>query len=129
MTESVRIDRWLWAARFYKTRSLAQEMVEGGKVQVEGQRVKPGKPVKVGQRVTLRVGHDEREVTVTGLAEKRGSARDAALLYQESDASLQAREAAAAERKALRASEPRPDHRPSKKERRDHQRFRRRQQD
>ena len=129
MTDSVRIDRWLWAARFYKTRSLAQEMVEGGKVQIEGQRVKPGKPVKVGQTVTLRVGYDEREVTVTALAEKRGSAREAALLYQESDASIRAREDAAAQRRALRTSEPRPDHRPSKKERRDHQRFRRRQQD
>lgn len=127
MSDSVRIDKWLWAARFYKTRSLAQQMVEGGKVQLEGQRVKAGKPVKIGQTVTLRVGHDEREVTVTGLAEKRGSAKDAALLYQESDASISARESAAAERRALRASEPRPDHRPSKKERRDHQRFRRQQ--
>lgn len=127
MSDAVRIDKWLWAARFYKTRSLAQQMVEGGKVQLDGQRVKPGKAVKVGQTLTVRVGHDDREITITGLAEKRGSARDAANLYQESAASLQAREAAAAERRALRSSEPRPDHRPSKKERRDHQRFRQRQ--
>ena len=129
MSDSVRIDRWLWAARFYKTRSLAQEMVDGGKVQLEGQRVKPGKPVKVGQTLTVRVGHDDREITITGLAEKRGSAKEAARLYEESADSIASREAAAAQRRALRASEPRPDHRPSKKERRDHQRFRQRQQD
>ena len=127
MAEGIRIDKWLWAARFYKTRSLAQQMVEGGKVQVDGQRVKPGKPVQPGQTVVLRQGHDERTVVVTGIAGKRGSAREAALLYEETPESIRAREQAAKERRALRSSEPRPDHRPSKKERRDHQRFRRQQ--
>lgn len=127
MAEGIRIDKWLWAARFYKTRSLAQQMVEGGKVQVDGQRVKPGKPVQPGQTVVLRQGHDERTVVVTGIAGKRGSAREAALLYEETPESIRAREQAAEERRALRSSEPRPDHRPSKKERRDHQRFRRQQ--
>lgn len=129
MSDSVRIDKWLWAARFYKTRSLAQEMVDGGKVHVDGQRVKPGKGVRIGQQIRLRVGFDEREITVTGLAEKRGSATQAATLYAESAASIAAREQAAAERRALKSSAPKPDHRPSKKERRDHQRFRQRQQD
>lgn len=127
MTDSVRIDKWLWAARFYKTRSLAQEMVEGGKVHVDGQRVKPSKGIRVGQTIELRVGFDERVITVLALAEKRGSAKVAALLYEESASSIAKREAAARERKIIRASEPRPDHRPSKKERRDQKRFRQRQ--
>lgn len=127
MTDSVRIDKWLWAARFYKTRSLAQEMVEGGKVHVDGQRVKPSKGIRVGQTIELRVGFDERVITVLALAEKRGSAKVAALLYEESASSIAKREAAASERKIIRASEPRPDHRPSKKERRDQKRFRQRQ--
>jgi ribosome-associated heat shock protein Hsp15 len=127
VAEGIRIDKWLWAARFYKTRSLAQQMVEGGKVHVDGQRVKAGKPVQVGQTVVLRQGHDERTVVVTALAGKRGSARDAAQLYRETPDSVVAREQAAEQRRALRSSEPRPDHRPSKKQRRDHQRFRRQQ--
>src|SRR5690606_41706703 len=73
----VRIDKWLWAARFYKTRSLAQQMVEGGKVHVDGQRVKASKPVRVGQLVVLRQGELQREVEVLALAEKRGSAPQA----------------------------------------------------
>ena len=127
MSDSVRIDKWLWAARFYKTRGLAQQMVEGGKVHVDGQRVKPGKAVQPGQTVVLRQGPDERTVRITGVASKRGSARDAATLYEETPESIAAREQAAQVRRALRVSEPRPDGRPSKKERRDHQRFRRQQ--
>ncbi|MCH8542494.1 MAG: RNA-binding protein [Alcanivorax sp.] len=123
MSDAVRIDKWLWAARFFKTRSLAQQAVEGGKVQIEGQRAKPSKLVKTGFTVEIRIGQDVRVVLVTGVAEKRGNATAAALLYQETDASIAAREAAAAKRSAQVA----PDHRPSKKERRDLQRFRDRQ--
>ena len=127
MSEAVRIDKWLWAARFFKTRSLAQQAVEGGKVQIEGQRAKPSKLVKCGMTVEVRIGPDVRIVAVTGIAEKRGNATAAALLYQETDASIAAREAAAAVRSAERSTQVAPDHRPSKKERRDLQRFRDRQ--
>lgn len=123
----MRIDKWLWAARFFKTRSLAQQAVEGGKVQIEGQRAKPSKLVKTGLTVEVRIGQDTRILTVTGVAEKRGNATAAALLYQETDASIAAREAAAAKRSAERSAQVAPDHRPSKKERRDLQRFRDRQ--
>lgn len=123
----VRIDKWLWAARFYKTRSLAQQMVEGGKVHVDGQRVKASKPVRVGQRVVLRQGELQREVEVLALAEKRGSAPQAALLYQETQDSIARREQVSAERRAAILSAPHPDHRPDKKARRDLRRFRDRQ--
>jgi ribosome-associated heat shock protein Hsp15 len=114
----VRIDKWLWAARFYKTRSLAQQMVEGGKV---------SKPVRVGQLVVLRQGELQREVEVLALAEKRGSAPQAALLYQETQDSIARREQVSAERRAAIISAPHPDHRPDKKARRDLRRFRDRQ--
>lgn len=123
----VRIDKWLWAARFYKTRSLAQQMVEGGKVHVDGQRVKASKPVRVGQVIVLRQGEVQREVEVLALAEKRGSAPQAALLYQETQDSIARREQVSAERRAAILSAPHPDHRPDKKARRDLRRFRDRQ--
>lgn len=123
----VRIDKWLWAARFYKTRSLAQQMVEGGKVHVDGQRVKASKPVRVGQVIVLRQGEIQREVEVLALAEKRGSAPQAALLYQETQDSIARREQVSAERRAAILSAPHPDHRPDKKARRDLRRFRDRQ--
>ena len=123
----VRIDKWLWAARFYKTRSLAQQMVEGGKVHVDGQRVKASKPVRVGQVIVLRQGEVQREVEVLALAEKRGSAPQAALLYQETQDSIARREQVSAERRAAIVSAPHPDHRPDKKARRDLRRFRDRQ--
>lgn len=127
MSDGVRIDKWLWAARFFKTRSLAQQAVEGGKVQLDGQRVKASRPVKLGATVTTPRGHDLCTVVVTGLAEKRGSAPQAALLYQETEESIAAREAAALRRRTEYASRAAPDHRPSKKERRDLSRFRARQ--
>lgn len=114
----VRIDKWLWAARFFKTRSLAKAAVEGGKVHYEGNRVKASKEVQMGAELRIRQGWDEKDVVVTGLSEKRGSAKDAALLYQETEASLAKRQEAAANRKALRESEPVADTRPTKKQRR-----------
>lgn len=125
MSDDVRLDKWLWAARFYKTRSLARQMIDGGKVHVDGQRGRPAKPVRVGQEIRLRQGHDLRTVIVRALSERRGSASDAALLYEETPASIAAREQAAAERRAAMRTMPHPDHRPDKKERRDLVRFRR----
>jgi len=123
----VRIDKWLWAARFYKTRSLAQQMVEGGKVHIDGQRAKASKPVRPGQHIRLRQGNDLRDIEVLALADKRGSAPQAALLYRESEESIARRQQASAERRAAAITAPTPDHRPNKKERRDMQRFRDRQ--
>ena len=84
MTDSVRLDRWLWAARFFKTRALAAAAVAGGKVQVNGSRAKPAKQVHVGDSVRVRVGPYDWILTVRAVTERRGSGRDAQLLYDES---------------------------------------------
>ena len=120
--EEVRLDKWLWAARFYKTRSLAREMIDGGKVQVNGERGRPAKAVKPGMLISLRQGHDMREVEVLEVSDKRGGAPQAAKMYRETEASITARETAAANRKLVGAG---PDHRPDKKERRAIDKFRR----
>ncbi len=91
MSEKVRLDRWLWAARFYKTRSQAAEAVAGGKVHVNDERPKRAKQIGAGDRVRVRLGPYDFLVTVTGLAERRGSAKDAAALYQEDAAGKAAR--------------------------------------
>jgi ribosome-associated heat shock protein Hsp15 len=122
--ERTRLDKWLWAARFFKQRALAQEAVDGGRVHYEGQRAKSSREVHVGARISITVGHDTREVIVRGLASKRGSATDAARLYEETAESMAAREAAAASRRAAALSDPVPDHRPDKHERRQIQRLR-----
>ncbi len=114
----IRIDKWLWAARFFKTRSLARQHVEAGHIKLNGQRIKPAKTVQVGDMVEIRKGEQQWIVEVTGLAEKRGSATVAATLYAETDASRQAREEQAAMRRILRASQVAPDHKPDKKQRR-----------
>lgn len=88
----VRIDKWLWAARFFKTRSLATEAVAGGRVHVEGQRVKPARDVRIGELVRVSVGDRTIEVVVLALAERRGPASEAALLYDETDESRRRRE-------------------------------------
>jgi ribosome-associated heat shock protein Hsp15 len=90
--DTVRIDKWLWAARFFKTRALATESVLGGHVQLNGARVKPAKDVRVGDRVLVRIGTFEWDVEVLGLSDKRGPASVAATLYAESEASKAARE-------------------------------------
>jgi ribosome-associated heat shock protein Hsp15 len=97
--EQVRIDKWLWAARFFKTRGAATEAVLGGHVHVNGQRVKPAKDVKAGDRLEIRNGHVEWTVEVTGLAEKRGSATVAQTLYAETAESKAAREQRTLERR------------------------------
>lgn len=90
--EKVRIDKWLWAARFFKTRSLATEAVNGGKVEVNGERAKPAKAVQPGDEVRLRQGAFEYHLVVRALGERRGPASVAATLYEETEGSRQARE-------------------------------------
>lgn len=99
----VRIDKWLWAARFFKTRSLATDAVAGGRVHVEGQRVKPARDVRIGERVEVSVGESTITVVVTGLADRRGSAAQAALLYDET---AESRERRARERELRRLAPP-----------------------
>lgn len=119
MTESVRLDKWLWAARFFKTRPLAQKAIEGGKVRVDGSRSKPGKQLQMGQELEVRVGLEHYQITVRALSEKRGPASVAQTLYEESEASKAARQRTAEERKAAAASEPRFEHgKPDKYQRR-----------
>ena len=97
--ESVRIDKWLWAARFFKTRALATEAVLGGRARLNGERVKPAKDVRGGDVIDIRVGETKWTVDVLEVAEKRGSARLAATLYRETPDSIAGRERAAAERR------------------------------
>ena len=118
MTEPVRIDKWLWAARFYKTRSLATDAVNGGKVQLNGVRVKPARMLKSGDKLAINKSGNTWEVTVQALSEKRGSASVAQTLYSESDASIAARKELHEQHKLLAASAPHPHRRPDKKARR-----------
>ena len=115
----VRLDKWLWAARFYKTRSIAKAMIEGGNVHYNGQRAKTSKEVEVGATIKLRQGNDEKEIIVTALSDQRRGAPEAQLLYQETEKSVKQREAIALARKANALSMPHPDRRPNKKERRE----------
>ena len=115
----VRIDRWLWAARFFKTRSLAKAAVEGGKVHVDDQRSKPAKAVRIGQTVEVRKGTVVMTVVVKDLSEQRGSAQIAQTLYEETAASIEKREILSSRRKMERAGLQVPSTRPSKKDRRD----------
>jgi ribosome-associated heat shock protein Hsp15 len=100
--ETVRIDKWLWAARFFKTRGAATEAVLGGHVHVAGERVKPAKEVRVGDRLEIRRGELRWTVVVTALADRRGSASVAAALYEETAESIEAREQHRLERRAAR---------------------------
>lgn len=116
--DKLRIDKWLWAARFYKTRGLANEAVAGGHVHLNGSRVKPSREVKVGDRLEINKSPYTFEITVLGLAAKRGSAKLAQELYEESDDSRQRREALQAQQRIERANNPAPSKRPDKRERR-----------
>lgn len=123
MTETegtrVRLDKWLWAARFYKTRSLAAEAIEGGKVQVNGERVKRAKSLQAGDEVRIRLGPYEHQIVVRQLSERRGPASEAARLYEETPASKAAREAMALQLKSLHAAFAPERGRPTKKDRRE----------
>ena len=89
---AVRLDKWLWAARIYKTRALAREMIEGGKVHYNGQRSKPGKVVELNATLTIRQGNDERTIVVKGITEQRRPASEAVALYEETAESIEKRE-------------------------------------
>jgi ribosome-associated heat shock protein Hsp15 len=119
----VRIDKWLWAARFFKTRSLAKSAIEGGKVQLAGQKVKVSREVVPGDILHIRQGWDEREVTVIATSEQRRAAPIAQTLYQETEASVERRIRAAQARKAAGALV-RPSQRPGKHERKALERLR-----
>ncbi|MBB1518772.1 RNA-binding S4 domain-containing protein [Aquipseudomonas guryensis] len=121
--DKVRLDKWLWAARFYKTRALAKEAIEGGKVHCRGERCKPGKEPKIGDQFVIRTGFEERTVTVRALSVVRRGAPEAQLLYEETADSVDRREANAELRKAG-ALGLQTDGRPSKKQRRQLQNFR-----
>lgn len=97
--ERVRLDKWLWAARFFKTRALSAEAIEKGRVQVNGQAAKPGREMRVGDRLDVRIGTDTRELLVRGLSGVRGPAPIAALLYEETAASVERRRAEAEQRR------------------------------
>lgn len=115
---AIRLDKWLWAARFYKTRSVARNMVDGGKVHYNGQRSKPSKIVEIGATITLRQGNEEKTIIVEQLSEQRQGAPEAQTLYRETSDSIAKRERQALARK-LNAHNPSPDRRPDKKQRRD----------
>ncbi len=123
----VRVDKWLWAARFYKTRSLAQTAVAGGKVRLNDDRVKVAKEVKIGDTLTIRIAEYEWIVAVTALSEKRGSAEIARTLYKETDDSIAKRVAQIADRRAQAGvwGEREGKGRPTKRERREVERFKR----
>lgn len=120
--EKFRIDKWLFAARFFKTRSLAAEAIERGRVTVNNQRVKPAKVLAVGDKLTIRINNYQYDIEVLGLSNKRGSAPVAQQLYRETDESREKRELLAARLKA----QPQPFYtkgRPTKRDRREIERF------
>lgn len=119
--ETIRIDKWLWAARFFKTRSIAKAAIEGGKVHHNGERVKVSKEIRVGTELTIQQGFDKKTVLVKALSGVRGPAPVAQQLYEETEVSIARRELIATQRKLHNLA--RPDHRPSKKDRRDINRF------
>jgi ribosome-associated heat shock protein Hsp15 len=122
-SDKLRLDKWLWAARFFKTRSLAKAAVEGGKVQLGGQRVKVSREISAGDILQIRQGWDERVVVVKALSEQRRGAPEAQLLYEETAQSIAKREEAAAARKAAGGMIDRPAQRPDKRQRRQIHRF------
>jgi ribosome-associated heat shock protein Hsp15 len=122
-TTKVRLDKWLWAARFFKTRSLAKQAIEGGKVHFNGARSKVSKEVELGATLTIRQGLDEKEVEIIALSDQRRSAPEAQRLYRETAASISRRADEADKRRAIGGLEPSQQHRPNKKQRRQIHRF------
>ena len=116
--DSVRIDKWLWAARFFKTRSLATQAVEAGRVRLGGERVKPARNVRPGEQLRIENESGTFEVAVLALSDKRGPASVAQTLYQESDASIAARASAAEQQRYLRDPAQGIKGRPTKRDRR-----------
>tara|TARA_R110002074_G_scaffold81290_5_gene182290 strand:+ start:386 stop:799 length:414 start_codon:yes stop_codon:yes gene_type:complete len=118
INQSTRLDKWLWAARFYKTRAIAKQMIDGGKVFYNGQRSKSGKAVAIGDRITIRQGFEEKQVTVIALADRRRDATFAQTLYQETQASIETREKNSLARQQGILLSPASDSKPDKKQRR-----------
>lgn len=118
MSDGVRVDKWLWAARFFKTRALAREAVSGGKVHLDGNRIKPGRTLKDGDCLTVQRGEELYEITVLEVSGRRVSAALARNMFREDPASLQRREAAAEQRKLERATGAERPRRPGKRDRR-----------
>lgn len=116
--QSQRIDKWLWAARFFKTRALASEAIKKGRVQIDGERIKPGKEIKPGVLLSIRQSYYERVVQVLSLSPRRGSATDAAQLYRETQESLANRERLREAQQAQPSIRRRGMGRPTKRERR-----------
>lgn len=116
---SVRIDKWLWAARFYKTRSLARQMIEGGKVEYNGAKAKPSRIVEVGAKIKLLQGFSRKEVIVKAISDVRGPASVAITLYEETAESIERRQEEARLNKLAALINPHPDTKPNKKERRE----------
>ncbi len=119
----VRVDKWLWAARFFKTRSLAAQAVDGGRVQVNGARVKPARELKIGDEVVVTVGETTWTIDVRGLSIRRGPATEARTLYEERPESIARRETAAASRKVFQEPAVGIQGRPTKRDRRLIRRF------
>ncbi len=117
-SDKVRIDKWLWAARFFKTRALAAEAVNGGKVHLDGQRIKAARTVRLGDVYELQRGWERMTIVVRGLSARRGPASEARELYEETAESIERREREAEQRRLARLQRPVMDHRPNKKERR-----------
>lgn len=122
-TGKVRLDKWLWAARFFKTRTLAAEAISGGKVHISGNRAKPAHGVNVGDEIHIRKGPYEFIIIVKGLSTRRGAAQTAAMLYEETTASRAARELLAEQQRLSALSNSPTDKRPNKKQRRQIIRF------
>ncbi|WP_426369638.1 ribosome-associated heat shock protein Hsp15 [Pseudocolwellia sp. HL-MZ7] len=115
---SARLDKWLWAARFYKTRAIAKQMIDGGKVFYNGQRSKSSKAVNIGDLIRIRQGYEDKEVLVIAIAERRKDATFAQTLYQETDASIEVREKNSLARQQGILLSPASDTKPDKKQRR-----------
>jgi ribosome-associated heat shock protein Hsp15 len=119
VAKGVRLDKWLWAARFFKTRTIARDNISAGKVQYNGTKAKPGKIVEVGAKIRIPQGYDEKVVTIMAISEQRQSAPIAQTLYEETAESLAARQKNADARKINAFHSPRPEARPDKKQRRE----------
>ncbi|MEW6998833.1 ribosome-associated heat shock protein Hsp15 [Colwelliaceae bacterium BS250] len=124
--DSVRLDKWLWTARFYKTRAIAKQMIDGGKVFYNGQRTKASKTITVGDKVRIRLGFDEKEVIILICADRRRDATFAQTLYQETAESIKIRENTALARKQGILLSPASDTKPDKKQRRQIRQFKER---
>lgn len=115
--DRLRVDKWLWAARFFKTRSIAKTAIEGGKVHLDGQRVKVSREISIGETLVIKQGWDEKEVVIRGLSAQRGPAPVARALYEETTASIEKREREAQARKAAGGAIARPTQKPGKHQR------------